>query len=1092
MKRRIRIAAALNNYSAPSDVLTSADVKIWRAAAVDFQLALFDGKPASGTLSSPASIAELQSVTLTLRTMAANATEAPDPTVASSASDTTSTFDDTLVFADWTAGTAEHLTLSLTTAEMGIDAGSYWLTITALRTDGEKTVLAAGKITVKEASISDPGAPAAGETWVTVAEGDARYARLTGVNRYVAATGTAAENGDALLAAQTAAAAGDTIAVGPGNYLLSSPISKTGVHWSFAAGAVLESSARVISLAAGVSIKVTGAGKFVGRGEALQDSTVWIDDGATLDIEALDVLHDPATQTGFAAAIEPWGDLYARVRRIESTAYDALLMDGTVGTIHIECDTLKGHDNGVDYVNGTSQAKLYLRANRIEGGSRGDGTAVILGAGVAGYIRAAEIVPGVAGGPALKALNDTAAAFGPVRVSGRLRGHVVIQSIPDADKLILDGVAIETSAAASIVSLADINNASHSTVTLRGILAANAPLDGNVALAGGGIFAHNGDLEDATGQSLNPKRNIAASDPTANDDETVGYSTWSLWANSTSGEVWRCIDAVEAAAEWVKTSLTLDELGALATGNDAADVPYGATDVAAALDARPTETEAAALVREHTNPRAIAARMHFDRATSGGRGYFALGTKGAIATDDFALEMTVYVPADAITTTNGLGGLSSSNASANVNGALAAYIAATSGDLRIVRPGATSSDYIEKKITGFRATYSGQVIKLLLVRTAGDLLVYANGVLLATTETVSGTAPPAWSDSLASDYLVLGIFGAAHLWQGLLGAPRLYNRALSAPEIAALVANGPAFADVAGGSQVRLVDSTTRNGGFENWTTGVPDDWTVGSALSVSQETVDVDSGASSLALTGAGPLASSINNWLRPTDLELTPGMRYEVKLRAKRTSADAAHELFVGWGYDVKFATTNDGTWRDYTVVVEGPSANSAGTTTSRFTIGSTSGSTWLIDGVNLKPLGLILNPEVIRASAQLLDTGPNRIHGLLTPGVTPVGGQVAPLVGSIAATGFFLGDQALWHEDYWIKSIWCRPGPGTPNIVVRRNSATGTIIVASETTGAEGAWKTLTIAAGSRDGASGDSIHIDLSVADTVAIYIEWEPR
>ena len=60
------------------------------------------------------------------------------------------------------------------------------------------------------------------------------------------------------------------------------------------------------------------------------------------------------------------------------------------------------------------------------------------------------------------------------------------------------------------------------------------------------------------------KRNIAATDPAVTNDETEGYSEWSLWANSSTSEVFRCIDATEGAAVWVKTTLTIDELGTAA------------------------------------------------------------------------------------------------------------------------------------------------------------------------------------------------------------------------------------------------------------------------------------------------------------------------------------------------------------------------------------------------------------------------------------------------------------------------------------------------------------------------------------------------
>lgn len=61
----------------------------------------------------------------------------------------------------------------------------------------------------------------------------------------------------------------------------------------------------------------------------------------------------------------------------------------------------------------------------------------------------------------------------------------------------------------------------------------------------------------------------ASTDPGATDDASLGYSAGSTWFNVSSGEIFRCLDDAEGAAVWAKTSLTLDELGSMATVNDA-------------------------------------------------------------------------------------------------------------------------------------------------------------------------------------------------------------------------------------------------------------------------------------------------------------------------------------------------------------------------------------------------------------------------------------------------------------------------------------------------------------------------------------------
>jgi hypothetical protein len=64
--------------------------------------------------------------------------------------------------------------------------------------------------------------------------------------------------------------------------------------------------------------------------------------------------------------------------------------------------------------------------------------------------------------------------------------------------------------------------------------------------------------------------------PTANDDETEGYSQGSKWYGG--GEAYLCVDPTEGAAVWVKTTLTADELGDAAfkgTGTTAGTVAAG-------------------------------------------------------------------------------------------------------------------------------------------------------------------------------------------------------------------------------------------------------------------------------------------------------------------------------------------------------------------------------------------------------------------------------------------------------------------------------------------------------------------------------------
>ena len=91
--------------------------------------------------------------------------------------------------------------------------------------------------------------------------------------------------------------------------------------------------------------------------------------------------------------------------------------------------------------------------------------------------------------------------------------------------------------------------------------------------------------------------------PGVNDDETEGYSFGSIWVDKSGSpsEIYKCVDATEGAAEWVNTSLTLEDLGSMALEDagdylaitaQAADVDPAGTAIAGALAGKVGKTGA--------------------------------------------------------------------------------------------------------------------------------------------------------------------------------------------------------------------------------------------------------------------------------------------------------------------------------------------------------------------------------------------------------------------------------------------------------------------------------------------------------------------
>lgn len=496
-------------------------------------------------------------------------------------------------------------------------------------------------------------------------------------------------------------------------------------------------------------------------------------------------------------------------------------------------------------------------------------------------------------------------------------------------------------------------------------------------------------------------------------------------------------------------------------------------------------------VQGQLSSRAGADMFYIDNATNGARAYWNLGAAGVMGLGDFTVTRCVFVP-----TSNGkavgLFCLSSNSLEYGYAGTIGTEVSAT-GDLAVTVWSVAFTTSRRFTVSGFRNTYGGRFVWITIVRTGATLAVYADATPLSGTQ--SGSTPD-WAVSLPASFLhthVTTASGAAtSLNEHVGGAPLVFNRALPLADVAAFVATGRiSFADAAGGSMVPIVSPTTLNGGFETAGGGGLDalaNWSesAGGSSTITRDTTEYHSGTASCRLS-----IDSANSNANISQSLLRIGKRYKLSIWAKTDSAGVAQGARVesdsaGSNTQVTSALTAD--WVRYELVFVATSTSfmlKRGGTLSTVSI-------W-IDDVELVDLGAILQSQIGR-TAQPRDKGPNRIHGLSTPGVTPLPAstpQLELLEYNIAATGFLGADQALYFDAHLIARIRIRATGGTPTVTIRRTSSSGTVVINAQATTLN-EWIEATIVGGTREGAAGDKYHITLSAAQNVLILIETNPR
>lgn len=372
----------------------------------------------------------------------------------------------------------------------------------------------------------------------------------------------------------------------------------------------------------------------------------------------------------------------------------------------------------------------------------------------------------------------------------------------------------------------------------------------------------------------------------------------------------------------------------------------------------------------------------FDGTTASTRVVSTL-TSQNIGTGDFSLWSRIRVPTSSTSGNAGLVSIGSSPSNTSLANCFASYI--TSSNILNFRIfGASSTDYRTASISGFRTSYSGQVVDIVATRSGATLKIYINGVDTAYTETTNGT-PPAWSDSVTSSYCIVGALDSSTIFIGRIFRSVVFNRALSSDDVLEVITTGISPADQWGTQTVAYTS---------NFTAGVDSFASViaGAVTVTGNETApDATTGWLKAVRFNAGTGRSDIARGSGTTGA----GKRYRVT--AQIYNVDCGTQWFavlVDGGVDVRDTSPQVANGTQALVSQEsvsatanvapriGPVATSTGSTTSG---GVPSGSTYYVKNVTITRIGAIVDLDfTMGAGYQAPDRSTNALHGTLFNGV------------------------------------------------------------------------------------------------------------
>ena len=446
------------------------------------------------------------------------------------------------------------------------------------------------------------------------------------------------------------------------------------------------------------------------------------------------------------------------------------------------------------------------------------------------------------------------------------------------------------------------------------------------------------------------------------------------------------------------------------------------------------------------------AAVNFDGATSGTR---IASACQAIGTGDFSMWSRFRVPTS-IPSGQFPGVLSLTDSNTTTSRANAFRLVMTdAGSLQISRFGVTTGDVRTASIVGFRAAYSGQVVDIVVTRTGSTLKIYINGTDTSYTDTASGTTPPAWSDTVVSDFVMIGATSASAItiFTGRIYRSVVFNRSLSASDVTELITLGVNPADQ-WGTQTQVIgfNPAALNGGFETNSLNAPGTWGT-SASGTSTATIDT-SGSFSRTGTNAGKL--TLDGSSNYTAFQANNGAinffavnkRYRISIWARKGATSGSCGVQIGnFASGTAYGNTGLVLTTSYAnTVVEVVTVTDGGLALGR-QASSVGLSEIYIDDVEVTRIGAIVDLDfTIGTGYQAPDRSTNKLNGTLFNAVSwtmPENSAILYATTAFAGDSQMLGTTLAIPTNAIIEDVIVN-SPGAATVTIRDNSPGGTVIV------------------------------------------------